>query len=1042
MAVKNRRTLGMWFTLLCLLLGLSDAVIAKSDQQNRRVRGTVLSITDNTPLEGASVRIQGRGRSTITNSAGEFSLNGVRPNDILVIAHLGYTTQEYQLSGAQEVKILLVPSAEDLEEVVVVGYGTIAKSDFTGSSSRADMEGVEENRFTSPLEALQGRMAGVQVITNTGEAGGGITFNVRGVTSMSGGRPLIVVDGQPIESEYGATQAGMDLEATMTAIPMDPLAGLNPADIESIEVLKDASSIAIYGSRGADGVVLITTKSGRAGKDRISYTSRLDYNTMPKYLDVLNSREYMLRTNEARENMGLTPTYTEEQIENPEIDVNWQREVLQSRYSHNQQLAVSGRDDRTRYMLSGNFSEQNSMIKNRGFDRYSLRANYQRNVSDKFIVSLNANMAMMNRQFGLQSNAGAIPNSSVVMTSLMWAPNRRAYDEEGEIDDQFANNPLLISEIVKDHSRVRQTTANATLRYNFNRNLWYTLKVGVNDNYTLRNVYHPRGTLAGDAANGVAVRGDNWNTNYLVDNLLNFNKVLYKKHRINAVGGFSYQFWDYKSSSMTARDFPSDALGYYNFRIANAPGIMRTVYQERALQSVLARGNYAYDRRYLLTLTGRADGSSRLAAGRKWGSFYSLGLGWNLHNESFFKADFVNELKLRGSYGVTGMERIAIGATQATFTYNMVNVGDVIIPGYVQSDFDNPYPTWESTTQANVGMDVELWKNRLAFSVDLYRKRTTDLLHNLQLPPSATYSSYPVNMGEVLNEGIDIEGNLSDILRGKSPVKWNAGFNLSVLRNEMVHVGVLEALYGQHYFAGGGMLLGQPVHTAVPGGPLPSFWGYKTNGIYQNADEIAAGPEASTARPGDVRWVDVNGDGQITDDDKTIIGNPFPDFTYGFNTNLAYKRFTLSMAFMGSQGNQLLNMNSWILEANSITNAFTSTSRAYEGAWRGEGTSNKYPRLTNDSPRLSGRFPDWMVEDASFFRMQSLVLGYTFHLPQYLGASSLRAYVSGTNLFTITKYSGLDPAINAFGHSVLNSGVDLGTLPQPRTYSVGFEWTF
>lgn len=1044
-----KRILLMCTALVMAILLNAPRVLAR--QQNRNVTGKVVTI-DGQPIEGVNVQLKGKNRGTVTNALGVFNINNVAPNDILAVAFIGYATQEIPLKGRRELTVTLIQNMEKLEEVVVVGYGTIAKSDFTGSSSTVNLEGAENNRFISPLEALQGRLAGVQITTSSGEPGAGISFNVRGVTSISGnGRPLIVIDGQPIEASYGSARAGMGQDSQMDTSPMDPLAGLNPGDIESVEVLKDASSTAIYGSRGANGVVLIKTKSGKLGKDKVIYSGRTDYNAMPKYINVLNAREFMAFYNEASINNGADSVYKQYKIDSIAnvIDFDWQKEVLKSSFSQNHQLSVSGRDDRNGYLISGNYTDQNSLIQNAGFKRYGLRINYDRKVSDKLSIALRSNISIMNRNYGVQSNAVGLPTANAVLGSLIFSPIRSAYTDDGELDGAFTNNPVLITTRIKDNSKIRSLIANLTLTYNFNRFLKYSLTAGVNDMYTLRNVYHPLGTQLGEAApNGAAARADNGNSNYLMDHLLSYNRTLKGKHRINAVAGFSYQYWDNRASGVVARDFPSDALGYENLQSANAPGIMYTSYQNRALKSTFARVNYAYNTRYLLTLTGRADGSSRLAEGHKWGIFYSAGIGWNLHNEKFFPASLrlINNLKLRANYGVSGMENISIGATQAAYGINYVNFGTAIQPGYVQANFANPNLGWEVTNQVNVGVDVGLAKNRFTFSVDLYRKETNDLLINLLLPPSATYGGYTTNLGNVLNKGIDFEG-AAKVLTGA--VKLDLGVNMSFLNNKVVHMGPLESVEGNPYFGGGSMLLGQPVQIALPGHSIPSYWGYKTNGIYQNQQEIDNDPalandaSKSSIKPGMVKWVDVNGDGRISDADKTIIGNPFPDFTYGFNINMSYKKFSLSASFMGSKGNEMLNLNRWILDGNSTQGGFTLSEAAYRGAWRGEGTSNLYPQLQLAAQRLQQRFPDWMVEDASFFRMQSLTVGYTFKLPKSIGiSSSLRAYLSGTNLFTITKYSGYDPAINAFAGSLLNSGADLGTLPQPRTYSLGVELSF
>ena len=1023
---------------LCISTGIAFA------QSNHVVMGKVVSVADQ-PLQGVSVQVKGKNKGVYTDASGDFSLSNLAPNDVLTFEHVGYTAQEIPLNGRRGLRVVLVQSQEQLEEVVVVGYGTIAKTDFTGSSTRVDLEGVESNRFTSPLEALQGRVAGAQVNTNTGEPGAGITFNIRGISSITGStRPLIVVDGQPIEASFGATMAGTAMDGGQDISPSDPLANLNPADIASIEVLKDASSTAIYGSRGANGVVLITTKSGKVGRDRVVYSTRFDYNTMPKKIDVLNSRDYMHFRNEAALNSGLDSAYRQRQIDSiaQAVNVNWQDLVYQEKLSQEHLLSVSGRGDRENYLISGNYTDQNSLIQNAGFKRYGLRINYERKVSDKFTVNLRSFMSSTNRQYGQQGNWTGIPGSNAVLGALIYTPLQNATNDEGMLDETFNNNPVLVTTLVKDNTGMRTIVANMNMSYKFNKNFTYTLRGGVNSLYALREVYYPEGTFIGNTApGGSASRADNDNINYLLDNLLNYNQTFAGKHRVNAVAGFSYQLWENRSSSVTSTTFPSNALLYYNLQSAAGPGRTYTYTKKRALQSVLGRVNYAYDARYLLTLTARSDGATRLADGRKWAFFPSVGLGWNISNEKFFSdnVSVINNLKLRGSFGVTGNENIAIGASMAKYGTNYAVIGGNIVTGYVPNDFENPYLTWETTRQYNLGVDVGVLKNRLTFSVDAYHRETNDLLINLSLPTSSGYGSYYTNIGQIKNKGLDIEASYK-ILTGK--VKWDAGANFSILRNEVIHMGELPAIYGRQFLIAGGVVLGRQIHIAMPGKSIPTFWGYRTDGIYQNAQEVADGPEASTAKPGDVRWVDTNNDGRITDLDRVDIGNPLPDFTYGFNTNLSYRAFSFSMVAMGSHGNKMINLNNWIIGANNANGNFNSSRAAYEGRWTGEGTSNKYPRVTQSPTRLNQRLPDWMVEDASFFRIQSVTVGYTFGLAPLVKSGKMKAFLSTTNLLTLTRYSGYDPNTNAFGNSVLNSGVDFGTLPQPRTFSAGLELTF
>lgn len=1017
------------------------------------VRGRVTSAAGE-PLVGVTVLLKGSTRAVVTDIEGRFTMV-VPDNAVLEISYVGFVKQDVPVNGRTQLEVKLQDEAVAVDEVVVVGYGTVAKSDFTGSSSTVKLENANDNRYLSMPEAIQGRVAGVQIMNNTGQPGSGMTFNIRGMTSITGSsQPLIVIDGQPIDSDQGSTMAGSGMDGGNDIPPADPLAAINPDDIESIEILKDASSVAIYGSRGANGVVLITTKTGKEGRDKISYSSRFDLNMVPKKLKVLNTRDYLNYRNEAAINDGNDSLYKHmamDSIIRNSPNINWQDQVYTSPISQTHQLSFSGKDEKSTYLITANYTNQNSILKNADFTRYGLRLNYSRNITKKISVGIRTYFSYADRNYGQESNWTGILGSSAVLGALAFNPLRGAYviNDEGdeEFDENFTNNPTLVTTIVKDRTQIRTLISNLDFSYKFNNNLKYTLKGGVNDLYSLRQVYNPTGTFIGDTApGGSATRADNANSNYLIENLLSYNKTFSRLHRVSAVGGYSYQYWTNRSSSNTSMTFPSNALIYYNMQSAANPGRMITSTGMRALQSVLGRVNYSFDRRYLVTFTGRYDGATRLSGANKWAFFPSVGLGWNVSNEDFFKNKVVNFLKLKASYGVAGNENIAIGATRKKYVVNYVVIGGNILPAYVVEDFENPYLKWETTTQFNVGAEVGVFNDRLTLDIDVYRKNTKDLLINLELPGSATFSNYFTNLGEVLNQGIDVEGNFKVFQSGG--MRLDLGGNISVFENKVLSLGSTDILYGRGYFAGGAVLLSQPVHIARPGDPISSFWGYKTNGIYQNQGEIESDPALandntrSNYKPGDVKWVDTNGDGQINDADKTIIGNPSPDFTYGINASFTYKRFSLSVNVFGSQGNELINLTRWVVGINNTTGNYNLLQSAYDGRWRGEGTSNLLPRVTTNGVRLYQRMPDWLVEDASFVRLQSINLGYTFNLPKGLVMRSVRAFISGTNLYTWTKYSGYDPNINAFGHLALNRGVDLGTMGQPRTFSTGFEVNF
>lgn len=745
--------------------------------------------------------------------------------------------------------------------------------------------------------------------------------------------------------------------------------------------------------------------------------------------------------NEAAMNDGVTSPYTIEQIDSVlanKINIDWQDQVYINALSQDHQLSFSGRDAKSNYAVSANYSDQKSIIRNAKFNRYGLRANYERQVTDRLKLGIKNYFAMADRYYGQQANWTGIMGSSAVLGALVTNPMRIAYTEDGELDETFANNPVLVTSLVKDKTQIRTLISNLTIDYRILKGLNYTFRAGLNDMYSLRNVYYPRGTFIGNTApNGSATRADNSNTNYLADHLLTYKNTINKVHSINAVGGFSFQRWVSKSTSVTNMNFPSDQLTYYNFNSASSPGRMITVGPRyRVLKSWLGRFNYAYDRRYILTLTGRYDGSSVLP--NHWEFFPSVGIGWNVMNEKFFDQikDVVSTFKFRASYGYAGNQSIAIGVSQAKYGIDYVVVGGTIIPSYVLEDFANPNLRWERTGQINGGIDFGFLNDRITLSIDAYRKNTTGLLMNLSLPGSSGYDNYYTNVGEILNKGVDVEATWNVI---KNPVNWNLSANFSKVDNKVLNMGELDIAYGRVYAVAGGTLLSQALQVAKVGYPISSFWGYKTNGIYQNQAEVDAGPEKGIAKPGMIKWVDTNGDGKISEDDKTILGDPMADYTFGITNDLTWKNLSFSFSIIGSKGNQLINLNQWFIGANNTNGNLNSTYEAYNGRWRGEGTSNLYPALSTNVIRLQQRMPDWMVEDASFVRIQSARLGYTFNMRNKKYINNVRIYVSGTNLYTFTNYSAYDPNVNAFDSDAIGSGMDMGTLPLPKTYSAGLE---
>lgn len=1015
--------------------------------QQFEIRGLVRD-TDGKPMSGVSVRAKIANRGTVTDELGVFTLR-VNKGGTLVFNHVGYKTQEFKIQNENPVNITMRTTDTEVQEVVVMGYGTIDKPELTGSVSSVKIGENNENKVVNVVEALQGKIAGVNILNNTGEPGSGMTFNIRGMTSITGSnQPLIVLDGVPIESDHSATSAGMSIDWQTQAPPLDPLASINPTDIESIDILKDASATAIYGSRGANGVVLITTKRGKStdGRDKISYNYRSDFSNLPKIIPMVNAEEYMLYRNEASMNDGGAPLYVDSTIfinKEKFKDIVWQEMIYRTAKSQEHQLTSSGNMGKGTYRLSANYSDFQSIVRKAGFQRGGARINFDRDISDRLSLNFGANLSMTYRKYGAQSNAQGAFSSSAVIGAIASQPIRTPYNDDGDLDLEYANNPVLVTEVLKDHTSSQTIISNLDLEYKIFKGFTYKVKGAINQITSNRKVYWPRGTVQGNSYGGSATRADNNNSNYLIDHIFTYRNRINKIHNINAVAGYSYQKWFRSGSSITSTGFPTDHLGYENFALAELPGTTFTTNKNRSLQSAFGRVNYAFDSRYLLTLTGRYDGASRLAPGNKWDFFPSIGLGWNLSNEKFFKENVkaINNMKFRGSYGIAGSENIAIGATQGSYSIDRVIIGSKIVSGFNYASFQNSLLGWETTETFNLGFDLGLLNDRITLTADVYKKTTTDLLINLAIPASSTFRSYSTNTGKVTNRGLDVEASFN--IMKKKDFDWTAYGNFTITRNKVLDMGESSIIYGGTYLYGGNSNLNQSLQVAKVGESISSFWGYRTGGIYQNPLEIELDPNImndpnkASVRPGDIRFIDMNGDGVITDLDKTVIGKPNPDFSMGFGSNFTYKRWSASFAFLGNFGQQMINLNQWLIGSLTNIGTYSVSQDAWNNRWQGEGTSNKYPRATARNNRFGNRFPDYMVEDASFVRLQSVNIGYNFNMSRILKSSSLRVYASGTNLFTITDYTGYDPNINSHGNFPLMSGTDYGTLPQSRTFSLG-----
>jgi len=995
------------------------------------------------PLEGASILLIASVKGTQTDKDGRFSISVPAKGGILFFSFITFESTQINVSRAIELNIRLKPK-EDLkpEEVIVIGYGTVKKSDLTGSVSKIKTEGSEERPITSVEQLIQGRVSGVEIQSASGGPGAGLSFLIRGGNSTSNNQPLYVIDGYPVDAGSGNLTTGGDGQAIGTP-PLNPLASLNPNEIESVEILKDASSTAIYGSRGANGVVLITTKRGKKGRDVWEVNYRTDVSRSIKELAVLDSKHFVSYVTEAAANpyKSITNPLTATQIaKDTQVTHNWQDEVFRQGISRDCQIGLSGADDKTKYSLIGNYTDIEGIINNSSLKKGGIRLNLDREVSNKLKLSMNVNGSKSTQSGGVNGISTGEASASIITSALLAPPFFIPFDSTGGIiQTGGTTNPLTVTDLIQDVYSNAVFFSNIRSTYKFDDYLSANANVGCNYTQSTRQTFYPTGTYVGSQDNGYAYQDQQNHFNYLGEFTLNYNRR-FGVHNINAVAGTTYQQWFTDESATSAQGFPANYnLGFYGFQEGQISTIPITYHSVYELSSFLGRINYSLKDKYLFTITGRDDGSSRLAAGHQWAFFPSAAFRWSMNRESFIQnINWISTLNVRASYGLSGNQTVAIGQTSPEVLIQRTVIGGTIVNGEVLNNIPNPSLGWENTRQINLGTEFGVLKDRITMEVNVYKKNTSNLLIPLPIPTSSGFGILTTNTGEVENKGLEIDLN-ARILEKK--LKWNVSGNISFNRNKMVSMGSLGSngkIFGSHYL-GSGNLLGQPIHVTQLGSPIGSFYGYKVRGVYQTAAEVAAGPEANTAHPGDLKYVKINGDGQLTADDRTIIGNPNPKYIFGLNNTFEYKSFRLSISIQGHIGNQLANLNRFRLDAMTVvpSNLTNISQAAYNGRWTGPGTSNYYPSARAYGSYFNARFSDFLIEDGSYIRLKSVVLDYAIPMGHFKMIKSLRLSITATNLLTITKYTGYDPEVNTNFNNPLTPGVDNGTYPQVRTFSVG-----
>ncbi len=991
----------------------------KSTLQLKPVSGQVTD-EDGQALPGVNVAVKGTTIGTITDLEGKYKLNNVPENSILIFSFVGMTTQELPTNGQEQINVVLSGEAIGLKEIVVIGYGTVRKGDLTGSVSSINASDFEAQPVIRMEDALKGRASGIEVLKPNGAPGSGMKIRIRGANSINGQNdPLYVVDGY----------VGADIVS------------LNPDDIESISILKDASSTAIYGNRGANGVVIITTKVGKIGDSKINFDAFYSMDNISKTYELLNGAQYMDIVNQRNIALGVDPQFTSSEIEAVRASggTDWQKEIFRTGGTQNYQLSFRGGAEKTQYYLSGTVADQEGIILNSNYKRYGLRSNINSKLSDKF----NLAFTMYSTYEQARNNYNQNGRNNPAGTALIYPPNIPVWDEATNnytVSPPYgpiAGNPVFGAMKTIYDSKRFSTLSNLRLNYHVTKYITLSVSGGANgyfyDNPYLKTAYP--GTPIGNTEAGHD-NGNGWvlqNTNSI-----NFNRLFAEKHRVDLTAVYEQQMSTARTNGAWATGFPTIALGYDNLSLGSTRQV-NSGYQNWALQSFLGRLNYTFNDKYLLTGTFRADGSSKFNGKNKYGYFPSAAFAWKLSDESFIQSmNVFSDLKLRTSYGLTGSQAInpyktlSLLALGRFYSYNGTTSQSIGIgPGVAA----NPNLKWETTAQTDIGVDFGVLNGRLSGTIDYYYKKTTDLLMDVSIPLYNGGGSLTQNVGSLENKGFEFL--LSGVILEGSDFRLNTNFNLTLNRNKILDLGENEEIFTDGGYSGASYAA--PPFILKVGEPLGQFRGLVSQGLWKS-NEAAQAAEYGKV-PGDSKYLDIDGNKSYGGEDMVNIGSAQPDFIWGWNTNFGYKNFDLTVNVNGVHGNEVWNQTRWLMISMGA-DIKNPTSIEILNRWTPTHENTDVPGFSssNTTYAQSSQF----VEDGSFIRLSNITLGYSF--PQSILHNVIeeaRIYVSAQNLFIITKYSGLDPQLTSTPiWSDIAQGIDNGTYPATRTITFGLKVGF
>lgn len=1010
---------------------------------NVKIKGKVVDETG-APLPGVSVKVQGTSTGTVTNIDGQYDIT-VPQGASLVFSYIGYTAQTVETANKTQINITLKPdaAATKLNEVVVIGYGTQRKTDLTGSVASVSGRDLDKTPVTGADQMLQGRVSGLQLTQSDGQPGSSTSIRIRGTNSInSGNEPLYVVDGF----------AGVG-----------NLSSINPNDIQSIEVLKDASSTAIYGSRGANGVILITTKKGKAGQNTINFDAYTGVQNISNKQPMMNAtqfaqylNDYYTQYNAANPTTAKALPYTASQVGDFGTGTDWQKELYRTAPIQNYQLSFNGGTQEARYYLGLNHFDQDGIMKNTGFRRELIRLNLDRNIGKKIKMGFSSQISY-GKQAVDASKTGVGYGSAG--GALNMNPIIPLYDPTGMYT--FQNNPIAyvgvygnpVASVVnsKDNLNNSRALINTFGEYEFLPGLKFKASFGIDYNNGTEKRYLPSTIYIGQATGGAAYSSTATSYSWLNENTLTYSKELNKNNALDALIGFSAQEFKTDSYDASSQNFFTDNLGTDNLAIGSNTLTPTSNTYKNTIASFFGRINYRLMNKYLFTFTMRSDGSSRFGLTNKYGYFPSGAVAWRASEEKFIKdIKQISNLKFRASYGVTGNQEIGSYQSLSQYIINGYSLGTspVRVVGASSNNISNPNLAWESTASFDVGADLGLFNGRISLVADYYHKTTSNLLLSVSIPQSSGFSSILLNAGKVANQGFEL--SLTTEIIDAKDVKWSTTLNYAKNQNKVLDMkGTNNILVGSTgaYIVTNGLA---PSILRV-GESIGSFYGYHFDGIWQNQAQINAAGRTGVV-PGDAIIRDLNGDKIINGDDREIIGQASPKFTYSINNTLSYKNFDLSIFAQGVQGNKILNVTRYSHNGGTTNNQYVEM----VNAWHGEGTSNTLPRAFSTTERSAG-VVDRYLEDGSYLRLQTISLAYNIPVSQKSKVfKTSTVYCTVQNAYTFTHYTGYNPEINSYGAQSLNSGTqnlnpgsqnlnlgaDINSYPPSRTFLLGVKLGF